>query len=245
MVFRNAGRIVVLVITVLIVMDIWGIPTSPLLLLIAVAIFIAALAFRDSVPNLFASFQIAATGEFKIGDYVKLENNEAGYITEISWNRTTLKSLDGSTILVPNEILVRQRVINYGHPLKKARQPFRFNSQPYQAALTGVQTRYCPELAAILTPPAHNSPALPTTYIAHDLREFVEALRKITPSSLYFHVYESRLDWKNGSNDFTVWLANDLDEKELSQEIAGIDLNSCSLEGLRSQLIQTIEKHIK
>jgi len=54
MVTRNVIRITILVIAVLVVLDIWGVPTSPLLLLIAVAILVAILAFRDSVPNLFA-----------------------------------------------------------------------------------------------------------------------------------------------------------------------------------------------
>ena len=86
---------------------------------------------------------------------------------------------------------------------------------------------------------------LPTSYIAHDLREFVEALRRITSGSLYFHVFESRLRLNKNSDDFAVWLAEDVDEKELSQEIARIDPYTYTLEGLRSLLIQTIEKHIK
>jgi hypothetical protein len=86
---------------------------------------------------------------------------------------------------------------------------------------------------------------LPTAYSAGDLREFVEALRKVTPSSIYFHVYASRLRLKNYSNDFVVWLADAMDEKDLSQIIAKIDPYTFTLEGLRSLLVQTIEKHIK
>jgi hypothetical protein len=86
---------------------------------------------------------------------------------------------------------------------------------------------------------------LPTTYSAHDLREFVEALRKVSLSSLYFHVFESRFRLKDGLNDFAVWLAEDMEEKELSREVAKIDPYTYTLEGLRSLLIQTIEKHIK
>lgn len=74
---------------------------------------------------------------------------------------------------------------------------------------------------------------LPTAYTAHDLREFVEALRKITPSSLYFHVFESRLRLKNGTNDFVVWLADDMDEKALSQEIAKIDPYTYTFGGIK------------
>jgi small-conductance mechanosensitive channel len=85
----------------------------------------------------------------------------------------------------------------------------------------------------------------PTPYFAHDLREFVEALRKISLHSLYFHVFESRMRLGRGLNDFSAWLKNDLDETDLSLEIARLDPYTYSLEGLRSALIQLIEKRIR
>jgi hypothetical protein len=86
---------------------------------------------------------------------------------------------------------------------------------------------------------------LPTAYAAHDLREFVEALRKISLGSLYFHVFESRLRLGRGLNDFTIWLKDSLGEAELGEEIARLDPYTYTLEGLRSSLIQLIEKRIK
>jgi len=86
---------------------------------------------------------------------------------------------------------------------------------------------------------------LPTPYVAHDLREFTEALRKISLGSLYFHVFESRLRLGRGLNDFSVWLRDSLDEVELGEEIAQLDPYTYTLEGLKSALIQLIEKRIK
>jgi hypothetical protein len=86
---------------------------------------------------------------------------------------------------------------------------------------------------------------LPTIYAAHDLREFVEALRKISPSSLYFHVFESRLRLNQESNDFSNWLEKSMEEVDLSHEVARIDPYALTLEGLRSALVQIIEKRIK
>ncbi len=86
---------------------------------------------------------------------------------------------------------------------------------------------------------------LPIPYFAHDLREFVESLRKISLGSLYFHVFESRLRLGRGLNDFSAWLQNSLGETELAEEIAHLDPYTYTLEGLRSVLIQLIEKRIK
>lgn len=86
---------------------------------------------------------------------------------------------------------------------------------------------------------------VPTPYVAHDLREFVEGLRKISLDSLYFHIFESRIRLENGLNDFTNWLNDSLGEKDLGEEIRYLDPYTYTLEGLRSSLIQLIEKRMK
>jgi small-conductance mechanosensitive channel len=330
---RNVTRITIIVVGVLIVLDIWGMPTSPLLVLIAVVVLAAALALRNAAPNLFAGFQVSATQQIKVGDYIKLETGEEGYVTEISWNNTRIKALDESIVIVPNNRLLQHTVINYGHPLKKAKEPFRFYSRTHLTELTGLKAKNLTELVDILkkapeaviyyhthrfleehhylTPEPSNdfavwvsdalgeevlgerlvsvntfefpslgalrdrlvgiieehlskgsnareamagrefyfmksvSVVLPTTYMVHDLREFIETLRKISLGSLYFHVFESRLRLGRGLNDFTIWLRDSLGEEELGEEIARLDPYTYTLEGLRSTLIQLIEKRIK
>jgi len=73
----------------------------------------------------------------------------------------------------------------------------------------------------------------------------VEALRKLSLDSLYFHIFESRLRLGKPTNDFSVWLENSMGEPELAQEISRFDPYSYTLEGTRSLLMQLIEKRIK
>jgi hypothetical protein len=330
---KNVTRATIVVVCALIILEIWGMPTSPLLVLIAVAILAAALAFRNAAPNLFAGFHLSATQQIKVGDYIKLETGEQGYITEISWYNTRIKALDESIIIVPNNRLLQFTVVNYGHPLRKAEEPFRFYSRTYIKELTGLKAKNLRELvdtlkkvpdsviyyhthhfleehhylipepssdfavwvndilgeevlgerlASVNTFEFHSlvairerivviieehlaggsnsreampgrefrfmksvSVVIPTPYVAHDLREFVEALRKISLGSLYFHVFESRLRLGRGLNDFTIWLQDSLEEAELGEEIARLDPYTYTLEGLRSTFIQLIEKRIK
>lgn len=329
----NVIRITIIVVGVLIVLQIWGIPTSPILILIVVVVLAAALALRNAAPNLFAGFQLGAAQQIKVGDYIKMETGEEGHVTEISWNNTHIRGLDESTIIVPNSRLLQHSVINYGHPLKKATEPFRFHSRTHLTELTGHKAKNLRELADVLkkvpdtviyhhthhfleqhhylTPEPSNdfavwvtdalgyealgegltsvdtfafpnlealrerlvgiieehlskgsnfrevmpgrefhfsksvSVILPTPYVAHDLREFIEALRKISLGSLYFHIFESRLRLGRGLNDFSIWIKDSLGETELGEEIARLDPYTYTLEGLRSTLIQLIEKRIK
>lgn len=330
-------RVIIYVVAVLTLLDIWGVPTSPILLVILLAALVVALAFRETLANLFAGVQLNAAGHIKEGDYVKLESGEEGHVKEIGWRGTQLEGLDESTIFIPNRKLMHSTVVNYGRPLKEAKSPFRFYSRTHLKELTGLKARNLKELADILkqtpdsvvyyhthhfleehhylTPepandfalwvtdalgdevmgerlasidafdfptlgalrerivgvieehlnvePVHGgghrdapegrefyftksvSIILPTPYVAHDLREFVEALRKLSVGSLYFHIFESRLRLGKVTNDFSVWLEDSLGEAELGDKIARLDPYGYTMEGLRSQLIQLIEKRVK
>jgi hypothetical protein len=46
---------------------------------------------------------------------------------------------------------------------------------------------------------------MPTPYIARDLKEFVEILRRISIHSLYFHMFEARMRLKAPESDFSAW----------------------------------------
>jgi small-conductance mechanosensitive channel len=331
---QNTIRVIFIVAALLAALSIWGIPTTPLLLLIIILILIVLLVFREAVPNLFASFQIAAAQQINPGDYIKIEGGvEEGYVIQINWNNTSLQTLDGKIIYIPNDLLVHKNIINYGHPLKKAREPFYFHTRTHLAELTGLKARNLQEMVTILktasdamiyyhthhyleehqylipelsndfanwikdslgseilaeklasvntfeftnlsdlrdkyvaiieeyvstAPVLRDAPqgrefffiksvsaVLPTSFAAHDLREFIEALRIISSASIYFHIFEAKLRLGKGLNDFSIWLEASAGEAELAKMVASIDPYNYTLEGLRSKLIQVIEKSIK
>lgn len=330
---RNILTIIVLIIAVLMVLEIWGVPTTPIILLIAIVILAGALVFRDTAPNLFAGFQLSTNREIKEGDYIKLGTGEEGYVIKIDWRNTRIKTPTGSIVIIPNRKLLQTTLVNYGHQFKKAKEPFHFSSRLLLTELTGLKARNIKELSNILksvpdpviyfhthhfleqhfylTPEPANDFAIwaneslgdqvlserlasvdvmaysslsairdrivsiideyitqrdlnrqasegdefhfmksvsvifSTPYLAHDLREFIESLRKLSLGSLYFHMYESRLRLGRGQNDFSTWLINSMDEPELAAEIARIDPYTYTLEGLRLTLIRSIEKNPK
>ena len=81
---------------------------------------------------------------------------------------------------------------------------------------------------------------LPTNYIAYDLNEFVEVLKKITIDSIYFHIFEARLRLEKPTNDFSYWIENSLGDKKLADELSGFDPYTRTLEDLRNKITQII-----
>ncbi|OGS28123.1 MAG: hypothetical protein A3J70_07555 [Elusimicrobia bacterium RIFCSPHIGHO2_02_FULL_61_10] len=87
--------------------------------------------------------------------------------------------------------------------------------------------------------------SVPTSYQAVDLPEFCEALRKVSISSLYLHVFEARLRPPLGMNDFSVWFERDLGEKELAGKVARLDPYSRTHEALREIIIKMVEGRLE
>jgi hypothetical protein len=85
---------------------------------------------------------------------------------------------------------------------------------------------------------------LPTPYVASNLLEFLEAIRKISIHSIYFHMFEAKLRLEKGENDFSRWIEDMLGEKELAREIAKFDPYTFTMEGLRGNLCRLIIKYI-
>jgi len=83
-----------------------------------------------------------------------------------------------------------------------------------------------------------------TPYYAHDLEEFIEALRKVSIDSIYFHIFESRLRLEKPANDFSYWLETSLGEPGLAQKIAALDPYTLAMEDLRSKIIKMSEQRL-
>ncbi|MDP2954245.1 MAG: DUF5752 family protein, partial [Chloroflexota bacterium] len=220
---RNVARIAILIIAGLTLLDIWGAPTSPILVLMAITALAVLLAFRGSLSNLFGWYQLSASGSVKIGDYIKLETGEEGYVIAIDWMNTKLEALDQSIVAVPNSKLISSTVTNYGRPLKKAKEPFHFYSRVHLKELTGLRAKDLQELANILK-------TAPDSVVYYHTHQFLEEHQYLTPEP---------------ANDFALWVRDALGDEALGERLAALDTFEFNTLGtLRDRLVSIIEEHL-
>lgn len=81
---------------------------------------------------------------------------------------------------------------------------------------------------------------LPTQYVAHNLKEMVEVLKKITIHSIHFHIFNARLRLEKGVNDFSYWIDTSLSYPKLASQLENFDPYAYTLEGLRNNIINII-----
>jgi small-conductance mechanosensitive channel len=103
----------------LIILSILGISITPLLTALGVGGVAVALALQDTLANLFAGIHILMEKSVRVGDFVKLETGQEGYVEDITWRTTRVRMLPNNIVVVPNSKLSQSVLTNYYLPEKK------------------------------------------------------------------------------------------------------------------------------
>jgi small-conductance mechanosensitive channel len=116
---QNLAQIGVVILGALVLLDHFKVSITPMLTALGVGGLAVALAMQDTLSNLFGGFYVAVAGQVRLGDYIKLNTGEEGYVTDIGWRSTTIRSLGNSLVIVPNAKLAQAIVTNYDLPEKR------------------------------------------------------------------------------------------------------------------------------
>jgi DNA-binding CsgD family transcriptional regulator/small-conductance mechanosensitive channel len=110
----SIARVVIIITGVLVILEIWGAPILPIILVLVGGLFIVGIAFRNTFDNFLAGLEIIYSEHLKVGHLIKLGSGETGHVTHISWTRTTIKTSQGNLVIVPNHTLMANTITNYG-----------------------------------------------------------------------------------------------------------------------------------
>ena len=126
-----------------------------------------ALALQDTLSNLFAGFYVSVARQIRIGDFVKIDAGQSGYVQDIGWRSTTLRDLSNNLIFIPNNKLAQSIVTNYNlpeHPIGIAiAVPVTYDSDPSQVErlLTEVASAAVGQVPGLLKEPAPSAKFIP------------------------------------------------------------------------------------
>src|SRR5512139_118384 len=110
----------ILVIGFLIILGVLGISIAPLITALGVGGLAVALALKDTLDNLFAGIHILVEKSIRVGDFIRLETAQEGYVEDITWRTTRIKMLSNNIVVIPNSKLSQSVVTNYSLPEKKS-----------------------------------------------------------------------------------------------------------------------------
>src|ERR1043166_8052886 len=97
---KNLAQIFVIILGALSILHYLRINVTPYLTALGVGGLAVALALQDTLSNLFGGFYMTVAGQIRLGDYIRLNSGEEGYITDISWRSTTIRGLANNLIII-------------------------------------------------------------------------------------------------------------------------------------------------
>jgi small-conductance mechanosensitive channel len=115
----NMLRIVIFLTGLLVVLSYLDIPIAPIVTALGIGGFAVALAFQDTLSNLFSGLHILASRLVKPGDFIQLDTGEEGYVEDVTWRNTTIRTLPSNMVVVPNSRLASAIITNFNQPRKE------------------------------------------------------------------------------------------------------------------------------
>jgi hypothetical protein len=86
--------------------------------------------------------------------------------------------------------------------------------------------------------------SVPLGMEARTLEEFRRGLEQLGHASFHFHFISSRLRLQLRTNDFSLWLADNLGLELLAQRINRIDIYTNTIEGAKAKMLALIDKEL-
>lgn len=103
----------------LVILNLLDISLAPALTALGVGGIAVSLALKDTLANLFSGFYISMAGNIHKGDYVQLDSGQEGFVEDVTWRITTLRTLQNNLVVIPNSKLSEALVTNYTFPEKR------------------------------------------------------------------------------------------------------------------------------
>lgn len=118
-IIANITRVIVFLVGILVILQTLGISVTPVLTALGVGGLAVALALQETLSNLFSGIQVIASQQIRTGDYIKLDSGEEGYVTDITWRNTIIRTLPNNLVVVPNSKIASAIITNYYLPDKE------------------------------------------------------------------------------------------------------------------------------
>ncbi len=100
----------------LIILDFFNVAITPLLATLGVGALAIGLALQPTLANFFAGLRLLSDKSLNVGDFIEIDANNAGYVEDIGWNTTRIRTVLSNTIVVPNSKIADSLLINNSLP---------------------------------------------------------------------------------------------------------------------------------
>jgi small-conductance mechanosensitive channel len=116
--FDKVGKVFIALVAMTMLLQNFGVNVASLVVSLGVGSLAVGLAAQDTLSNMFAGFTLLVDRPFRVGDRIQLASGETGDVQAIGMRATLIKTTDDTILVVPNSILVKERLVNQSRPTR-------------------------------------------------------------------------------------------------------------------------------
>ena len=95
----------------------FNVEITPLVATLGIGGIAIGFALQDTLSNFFAGLHIISDKPINIGNFVELEGNISGYVEDIGWRTTRIRTLPNTLVIVPNSKIASTTITNDSLPV--------------------------------------------------------------------------------------------------------------------------------
>jgi small-conductance mechanosensitive channel len=99
-----------------VLLDYLGISISPMIAGLGLGGLAIALALQPTLGNFFAGAQIVSDRSIRVGDYIELDSGQKGYVVDVGWRSTRVRTTYNNMMIIPNSRLIDSIITNFHGP---------------------------------------------------------------------------------------------------------------------------------
>ncbi|MBI4143256.1 mechanosensitive ion channel family protein [Candidatus Woesearchaeota archaeon] len=101
----------------IIILKHFNVEITPLVATLGIGGIAIGFAMQDTLSNFFAGLHIISDKPINIGDFVELDGNISGYVEDIGWRTTRIRTLPNTLVIVPNSKIASTTITNDSLPV--------------------------------------------------------------------------------------------------------------------------------
>ena len=113
---RRFATLGIYILAILLALELVGISVTPLVAGLGIGGLAVALAVQPTLSNFFAGSYLSGDRVISSGDFVELENGFQGYVVDVGWRSTRLRTPYNNLVVVPNSRLADSMLTNFSSP---------------------------------------------------------------------------------------------------------------------------------
>ncbi|MBU2638794.1 MAG: mechanosensitive ion channel family protein [Nanoarchaeota archaeon] len=113
---NKIASVIIFLIAGVMLLSHFDVEITPLIATLGVGGIAVGLALQNTLTNFFAGLHLISDRPIDVGHFIELEGNISGFVEDIGWRSTRIRTLPNTIVIIPNSKLAEASITNYSLP---------------------------------------------------------------------------------------------------------------------------------